>query len=150
ISGIASAIKNEHPALIITTPKVETHSVTAPEIQEYVVKNGDSLSVIFKRIGLSDRDLYELFNESPEAKELRHIVPGQKIAVELNTEGKLQQLIYTEDTLNSLSFTRNADGFTSKKIERQPDIQIAFRQAKITSSLFMAGKNAGMSSNMVM
>jgi murein DD-endopeptidase MepM/ murein hydrolase activator NlpD len=148
ISEIAQASQDNPPALV-TTAHTET-PVTAPEIQEYVVKNGDSLSVIFKRIGLSDRDLYELFNESPEAKELRHIVPGQKIAVELNAEGKLQQLVYTEDTLNSLSFTRTTDGFTSKKIERQPDIQIAFRQAKITSSLFMAGKNAGMSSNMVM
>lgn len=150
--GADHLIESDEQASLSLAPasQHEEPSIAAPEVQEYVIKNGDSLSVIFKRIGLNDRDLYELFNESPEAKELRHIVPGQKIAVELNAEGKLQQLIYTEDTLNSLSFTRTADGFTSKKIERQPDIQIAFREAKITSSLFMAGKNAGMSSNMVM
>src|SRR5690606_6657263 len=53
ISDMARASQNASPALVIAAD-IET-PVTAPEIQEYVVKNGDSLSVIFKRVGLSDR-----------------------------------------------------------------------------------------------
>ncbi len=118
--------------------------------QEFTVKSGDSLSIIFQRAGLKDRDLYELFNETPEAKELRRIVPGQTIAFQLDEQGKLQQLNYVKDSLNSLNFTRSEDGFISKKVERQPDIQVAFRQATINSSLFMAGKDAGMTGSLIM
>jgi murein DD-endopeptidase MepM/ murein hydrolase activator NlpD len=81
---------------------------------------------------------------------LRRIVPGQTIAFQLSNEGKLQQLTYIKDTLNSLNFSRTADGFVGKKIERQPDIQVAYRQATINSSLFMAGKDAGMASSLIM
>lgn len=118
--------------------------------QEFTVKSGDSLSIIFQRAGLRDRDLYELFNQSPEAKDLRRIVPGQTIAFQLNKDGKLEQLNYVKDTLNSLNFTRSEDGFVAKKIERQPDVQVAFRQATINSSLFMAGKDAGLSGSLIM
>src|SRR5690606_17762117 len=87
-----------------------------------------------------------------EAKELRRIVPGQTIAFQVGENGKLQQLNYVKDSLNSLNFARDHDGegFTAKKIERQPDIQIAFRQATINSSLFMAGKDAGMTGSLIM
>lgn len=137
--------------LVLASATAEASTIEEePKWQEFIVKSGDSLSIIFQRAGLNDRDIYELFNESAEAKELRRIVPGQTIAFQLNGDGKLHQLHYVKDTLNSLNFTRSEDGFIAKKIERQPDIQVAFRQATINSSLFMAGKDAGMASNLIM
>jgi len=118
--------------------------------REFVVKSGDSLSILFQRAGLGDRAIYELFNTSPDSKELRRIIPGQKIAFVVNDDGKLDQLTYVKNELTSLQFTRGDKGFSSKKIERQPEIRTAFRHATINSSLFVAGKNAGMSSTMVM
>jgi murein DD-endopeptidase MepM/ murein hydrolase activator NlpD len=118
--------------------------------RSFAVKSGDSLSIIFQRAGLKDRDLYELFNSSPNAKELRRIMPGEIITFELNDSNQLKQLTYVKSELSSLQFTRTEKGFESKKLEREPDIQIAFRNATINSSLFMAGKNAGLASNVVM
>lgn len=118
--------------------------------QEFVVKSGDSLSIIFQRAGLHDRDIYELFSASPDAKELRRIMPGQKISFQLNDNGKLDTLVYEKNQLSSLQFTRSDKGFTSKKLERVPDVRVSFRHATINSSLFLAGKNAGMSNALVM
>jgi murein DD-endopeptidase MepM/ murein hydrolase activator NlpD len=118
--------------------------------QEFVVKNGDNLSIIFQRAGLRDKDIYELFSASADAKELRKIMPGQKISFQLNDEGKLDTLIYEKNQLSSLQFTRTEKGFASKKLERVPEVRISFRQATINSSLFLAGKNAGMSNALVM
>ena len=121
----------------------------APQWKEFTIQNGDNLSILFKRAGLNDRSIYELFSDAKDAKDLRNIRPGQKIAF-LVENGQLEGLNYTIDKLNSLSFTRGTKGFTGKEIALKPDVKYAFRQASIDSSLYMAGKRAGMPSNLTM
>ena len=130
------------------TPPKESEPV-APQWKEFTVQNGDNLSILFKRAGLNDRSIYELFSDAKEAKDLRSIRAGQKIAF-LVEDGKLQGLTYTINQLNSLTFTRGTKGFTGKEIALKPDVKYAFRQASIDSSLYMAGKRAGMPSNLTM
>lgn len=134
---------------------VEEHTHAEPEqeissAREFTVKSGDSLSLLFQRAGLRDRDLYELFNANADTKELRRIMPGEVISFKLTDDGRLDELVYVKSELSSLQFTRTEKGFESKKLEREPEVQIAFRNATISSSLFVAGKNAGLASNMVM
>lgn len=138
--------------LAVSAPAEETPA-EEPEVKnihEFEIKSGDSLSIIFRRAGLNDRDIYELFSASAESKELRRIMPGEKIIFELNDAGKLAELTYVKNELSSLKFTRAEKGFVSEELERKPEVQIAFRHAPINSSLFMAGKNAGLTSNLVM
>src|SRR5690606_20144375 len=147
LKDLVDSSTNPTPLVLATT---DTEAPVVEEDmgwQEFTVKSGDSLSLIFQRAGLKDRDLYELFSSTPESKELRRIMPGEIIVFRLNDENKLDELTYIQNELTSLQFTRTDKGFESKKLEREPEIQIAFRHASITSSLFMAGKNAGMASN---
>ncbi|ROQ18306.1 murein DD-endopeptidase MepM/ murein hydrolase activator NlpD [Marinimicrobium koreense] len=116
----------------------------------FTVKSGDSLSVLFKRAGLSDRDLYELIDQAPEARALRRIMPGNEITFGLTPEGELEELVYQRDQLRSLRFARQDDAFASEELERTPDVQIAYRRATIDSSLFLAGQRAGMTDNLTM
>ncbi len=155
----------ETQATPIAVPAVETiiHTVAAipepvsikepepaaPQWKEFTVQNGDNLSILFKRAGLNDRNIYELFSDAKDAKDLRNIRAGQKMAF-LVENGQLQGLTYTIDKLSSLTFTRGAKGFSGKEIVLKPDIKHAFRQASIDSSLYMAGKRAGMPSNLTM
>lgn len=129
--------------------KTQDQKPAAPQWKEFTVQNGDNLSVLFKRAGLNDRTIYELFSDAKDAKDLRNIRPGQKMAF-LVENGQLQGLNYIIDELNSLSFTRETKGFIGKEIALKPDIKYAFRQASIDSSLYMAGKRAGMPSNLTM
>lgn len=128
----------------------EEPAATPDNRKEYVVKSGDSLSIIFQRAGLNDRDLYELINTSPEAKELRRIKPGEVIVFDLDDNNKLEQLTYIKNQLTSFQFTRTEKNFQFSKLEREPEIRVAFRHATINSSLFLAGKNAGLASPVVM
>lgn len=155
----------ETQATPIAVPAVETiiHTVAAipepvsikepepaaPQWKEFTVQNGDNLSILFKRAGLNDRNIYELFSDAKDAKDLRNIRAGQKMAF-LVENGQLQGLTYTIDKLSSLTFTRGAKGFSGKEIVLKPDVKHAFRQASIDSSLYMAGKRAGMPSNLTM
>jgi len=120
------------------------------ELRQYTVKSGDSLSSLFKRAGLSDRDLYKVINEAPEAGALRRIMPGQQVSFGLDTDGELQQLIYQRDKLNSLNIERKNDQFSAVELQREPDVKIAYRRATIDSSLFMAGQEAGITDNLTM
>jgi len=128
---------------------VKAEEPAAPQWKEFTVQNGDNLSILFKRAGLNDRSIYELFSDAKDAKDLRNIRPGQKMAF-LVENGQLQGLTYVIDDLNSLNFTRETKGFTGKEIALKPDVKYAFRQASIDSSLYMAGKRAGMPSNLTM
>ena len=136
----------EQPApLAVTEPTVETSPV-----KEFTVQSGDSLSLLFRRAGLSDKDIYELFNDAKEAKTLRQIKPGQKLAFQLNDQGQLQELTYNINLLESFSFKREAKGFSATNTSLTPDIKYAFSEGIIDSSLYMAGKRSGLSTSLTM
>jgi len=121
-----------------------------PSTQELIIKSGDNLSSVFARMGLNDRDIYELFDGNKRAKDLRSIAPGQKLEFLVDNQGKLQELKYYKNNLDSLQFTRNITGFTSQLISLKPDVKRSFRQGTINSSLFMAGKQAGLPNTLTM
>lgn len=121
-----------------------------PQWQEYQIQTGDNLSILFRRAGLNDKDIYELTKTAPDAKDLRRIRPGQELAF-LVEEGKLQGLKYAINQLESVNFSRTSEKtFSTEKIKLKPDTRLTFHQAVITSSLFMAGKRAGIPNALTM
>jgi murein DD-endopeptidase MepM/ murein hydrolase activator NlpD len=130
--------------------EIEPVVPAGPQWKEYQIQTGDNLSILFRRAGLNDKDIYELTSKAPEAKDLRRIRPGQTLSF-LVEEGKLQGLKYAINQLDSLSFTR-AEGktFLTEKLSLKPDARLTFHQASITSSLFMAGKRAGIPNSLTM
>lgn len=130
-------------------PPVEIQPV-GPQWKEYQIQSGDNLSILFRRAGLSDKDIYELTKKAPEAKDLRRIRPGQGLAF-LVEEGKLQGLKYKINRLDSINFSRSEDDkFIFEKINLKPDTRLTYHQAVITSSLYMAGKRAGIPNSLTM
>ncbi|MES2825809.1 MAG: peptidoglycan DD-metalloendopeptidase family protein [Pseudomonadota bacterium] len=150
---INNSLAPQNFALADTTtllvPAIEQVS-TEPAWQELTVKSGDNLSSIFASAGLNDRDLYELFDGNKDAKDLRNIAPGQKMAILVDKQGKLQELTYFKNILDSLKFTRGTVGFVSQTINLKPEVRRSFREGMINSSLFMAGKQAGLPNNLTM
>ena len=121
-----------------------------PSMQELTIKSGDNLSSVFARMGLNDRDIYELFDGNKSAKDLRSITPGQKLEFLVDNRGKLQELKYYKNNLDSLKFTRHNTGFINQRISLKPDVKRTFSQGTINSSLFMAGKHAGLPNTLTM
>lgn len=137
----------------------DTDTIQAPESWEpepvlsqktFTIKSGDSLSKLFSRAGLNDRDLYELINQSPEARILRRIMPGHQITFRIDENGKLQELAYDRDRLSSQRFKRINDSFVANEQLLEPEIHLAYRQATISSSVFVAGQHAGLTDNLIM
>jgi murein DD-endopeptidase MepM/ murein hydrolase activator NlpD len=144
VESIIQEVAAKPEKTVVITPEP-----VGPQWKEFTVQNGDNLSILFKRAGLNDRAIYELFSDAKEAKDLRHIRPGQKMSF-LVEDGRLTGLKYIISELDSLTFERSSKGFSGKQITLKPDVKYAFRQGTIDSSLYMAGKRAGMPSPLTM
>lgn len=131
------------PLLGDELPLVDSSTLTE------TVKSGDNLSLIFKRAGLNDRDVYEL-THAENGKRLASLYPGHQLHFSLDNDGKLQQLTYIKDKLNSFSFSRKDQGYVYSEQIRKPDVIFATRAATITESLFLAGKDAQLDDKLLM
>jgi murein DD-endopeptidase MepM/ murein hydrolase activator NlpD len=129
------------PAQVSGAFDLEKHTET--------VKSGDNLSLLFQRAGLSDTSLFELMQSNDETKQLTRLHPRQQFHFEIYNK-KLYKLTYQKSKLNKVAFTRSESSFDYNQISLKPDVIVAFREATIENSLFLAGINAGMEQSLIM
>lgn len=91
---------------------LELNSPKAPW-KTVIVKSGDSLEKIFKKVGLDLKQLQEVLSVNrATSKALTHIKPGQTMKVQTSTSGhKLLQLKYALDNDRMLWVQRASAGF---------------------------------------
>ena len=114
------------------------------------VNSGDSLYLIFKRLGLPQRDLALMTGSKPLARKLARIAPRQEIEFYVDTQSRLTRLVHRPDRIRSLHVSRDGDTFTFEEIVELPDISVATAAGVIDSSLFEAGQRVGLSDNLIM
>ncbi|WP_444929545.1 OapA family protein [Microbulbifer sp. SSSA002] len=154
LSAVADSDKVESkPALTYTpaeTPLLNV-SVEAVKSLSLEVRRGDTLSDLFERAKVSAKEMYQLLGSGKEAKQLARLTPGEELTFKTDSDGQLRSLKLQRDRLNQVEFTRTEeDKFEHALITREPDSHPAYRQAKIDSSLFLAGSDAGLSDNLIM
>jgi murein DD-endopeptidase MepM/ murein hydrolase activator NlpD len=114
------------------------------------VQSGDSLSVIFKREGISSQDLHQLVTSEPLGKRLRDILPGQELSFTLSPEATLTRFEYVSSPLQRLVFTREGNEFVGEEVNREPERSTTYKQGVIENSLFLASQRAGLNDTMTM
>ncbi|MEJ2142936.1 MAG: peptidoglycan DD-metalloendopeptidase family protein, partial [Gammaproteobacteria bacterium] len=116
----------------------------------FKVKAGDSLASLFKRSDLSATELHQIMKLGKDTRSLRYIKPGQQFRISVNDQQQIQELFYDIDKMESLHITRDGDSFHAVLVQRPVDIRSNYASATIDSSLFEAGKNAGMKDALIM
>ncbi len=116
----------------------------------YKVKQGESLSIIFSRLDLSKTDLHHIIHANKLGKQFASIRPGKSLIFSIDSDGLLQQLIYKKNTIDTLKATRNENSFNVEIISKAIETKITSAQATINSSLFLDGKEAGLSDGLIM
>jgi len=117
------------------------------------IRSGDSLSTIFKKMGLKAAELQEIVDLGADVAILRKIVPGKTVGLQISPEGRLLGLRYEKDALEKLLVSRSDDRFIAILEISEPEIITAFQTARISNSspsLYHAGKKAGLSDNIIM
>jgi hypothetical protein len=151
------------PADIATEPQLTLPELTAPALpdatpaeperdawQEMTVRKGDNLAKIFERAGVSPSEMHEVLQSGPEAKALTRIYPGQKLSFQIDDNGQLMALRYQENQLNSTEYYRDDSNFVAEKTSREPEVRHQFASGTITSSLYKAGQDAGLTDSMIL
>jgi len=130
----------------------EPQEQVSPALKQTVIKikSGHSLSTIFRKHRFSHQDLYNIMQKGNSAKVLRNLQPGRTLAIESDEQGKLHSLSYQINRLQSVKVNRINDDFTIKTIEKPVEKRVNFSEGQIQSSLFEAGKQAGLSDALVM
>jgi len=129
-------------------------AAAAPKIDEikwskFEVRSGDNLTKIFKRAGLTPRDVHQV-SQSDKDKLLTRIRPGQFLELALNNEGGLDRLRLVKSKLESVIFVHNGDGYDLETVERTPELRTHFVSGDIQNSLYLGAQRAGLSDSKIM
>lgn len=114
------------------------------------VENGDTLSTVFAKVGLSATVLHAVLNSSKDAKQLTRLKVGQALEFNLSADGQLESLHSKLSDLESIALTKNEKGFSFKRELVKPEIQTTYTHGVINSSLFLSAKRADLSHNLTM
>ena len=114
------------------------------------VRSGDSLATIFRRAGLTARDVHDVVNAGEPARSLTRIFPGDSINLGLDDSGALQALRYEVNETDTLNVRRDAEGFRAAVDKRTLERRHQQAAAVIETSLYEAAKEAGLEEGMIM
>lgn len=116
-----------------------------PQWKEYMIRPGDNLSSVFKKMKLSTPDLHNYLKKSQRFEELLNLYPGQTLAFVTDDNGTIKKLRYDKSQLESLLFIRNErNQFIPENVIKQPEVITQHATGVIHNSLFVAASEAGL------
>lgn len=137
-------------------PLMETSAAATSALKKVVrqldltVNAGDSLAVLFDRNGVSANDLHEIMQLGGPVRDLRQLRPGDLIKLTVDENGNLLSLATAGDSNQRMEILRAAEGFKLVETELPVQRQVRVASGSITSSLYQAGYEAGLSDALIM
>ncbi len=143
-----------------STPRATVTQTPATTIQQpasdapwtqVTVRNGDNLAAVFKRAGLSAKDVHNVVNAGSKAAQLTRIFPGDHVHLQINDAQRLTGLRYRLSETQTLELTQNENGeLQTEVVTVELERRIAEAQGQITSSLYNAALKAGLDDRLIM
>jgi len=122
-----------------------------PSWQTYQVKNGDNLSKIFYRAGLSDRDVYLFTKQGKETKPFTRLDVGDSMHFIIDDSRLIEaKLVKSKLHYFHASLDESGDEYVVEDITLKPDVRYKTASAVIKDSLFMSATRAGISQRLTM
>lgn len=117
------------------------------------IQEGDNLSLIFQRAGISATTLHHVVEAAP-GDHLRRLDPGQTLELGFDQRGQLIGLRLRRDALSTVEILRTPDGQFQGTVQQvEPTVRSIAKFATITSkqsSLYLAGQSIDMSDRLIM
>ena len=140
----------------LSSPSIDNEEQTVEPIEaiehkeQFTVRSGDTLAALFKRAGLSPRDVYEITQLPKAKKNLLKIIPGEEIEIVKNESGELTQVRYHLDPISTLIISKQSNGYSEAVETKQVENRTQFAAATISSNFWNAGVGAGLTPNQIM
>jgi len=150
VSSLQTVSAPPPPEQPIVTPRTATVAQPSYQWKEHHIRSGDSLALIFPKLGLSANLLHRIVSSNKTAAQLAHIKPGETLRAALDADNNLHELILEQNAVRSLKITPNGDTFSAKIIERQLEARTTHVTGWVTNSLFVSAQKAGLSDRLIM
>lgn len=140
---------------VLDTTVLIKNSETELDWQQVTVKSGDSLSLIFPRVGLTAKDVYLVTQlDKKSLRPLLNLIPGQVIhlgtLIQEDNSTSLEALKVVLSPIETFYVHKVGDVYQAEMITREVDLLQKHVTGSIESSLFEAGLTAGLTDNVVM
>ncbi len=114
------------------------------------IRAGDSMARVFQRLGFKPADLHGIISLGKKTAVLKKIKPGEVLEYRKLADGNLAAIRYAIDQLNTLKVIKLNDAWSASVDTKELEIRLTNARGNIKSSLFLAGKKAGLTDAMVM
>ncbi|MDD9196974.1 peptidoglycan DD-metalloendopeptidase family protein [Aliivibrio sp. S3MY1] len=119
--------------------------------ETYTVKSGESASVLFSRVGLTARQLYNLTSSDKEIEnQLTRLSPGDKLKFGFNKNQEIIQLIRPISKFETYRISKVGDSYLGLFEKQDIETQLNYTKATITSNFWNASISAGLNANQIM
>jgi murein DD-endopeptidase MepM/ murein hydrolase activator NlpD len=117
---------------------------------EFTIKPGKNLSFYLNQEGLSAKTIHNLLNVAHK-RHLIKVYPGQVFKLKFDENGKFNALSLRLSAAKSIEVKEvNKGKYISELIEKPIEARTTMTGAEIQDSLYLAGKKANISDNMIM
>jgi murein DD-endopeptidase MepM/ murein hydrolase activator NlpD len=116
---------------------------------EVKVKRGDTLYLIFKRLSI-DIATATFIASSPDSKQLTRLVPGRTLYIRSSDGRQCDELVYEASDLGWVHGLRNEQSYQITSHRLPTTVHLREAAGTVNSSLFEAGKRAGLSNTTIM
>ena len=121
-----------------------------PAWKSVTVGKGDTLSNVFAKAGLPANVVHDMLAANKDAKQFTRLDVGQDVDFLIDAKGDLQGLKVKRSDMETISLSKSAKGYDFKRDLVKPSVHANYAHGRIDSSLFAAGKNAGLSHDLIM
>lgn len=153
-SGIYVPVNSIKTTADITPTSTEQEINNAPAVEEalkftrhYTVTNGDTLALIFNKVGLTSKDVYHVAKAYKDATRLH---PGEEVSFAYTADNTFKAFKHQKDKLTSNIIELKDGAYEVSEKKRTPTIEYRFAQGTINSSLFLDAQQAGLNQTTIM
>lgn len=113
------------------------------------IGRGDTLSTLFSRMGISQKQMYEVLNVCESLHSLTDLKPGQTLHAQLD-DGRLVKLRFTLNATSTIYIERTDNELVARLVDRPVELRNQHVSGTINSSLYVDGKQAGLSDSLIL
>lgn len=119
----------------------ETAAPAAPQAYDknLLVRSGDTISSLLVAQNIQTQDVLALLSLPLVKRTLAHINPGQMLSIHVNADQELTDLTYNLSATQTLSVTRQDDGFDAKLMKKPTKILPTVAAGVISTTFYDAG-----------
>lgn len=129
--------------IVATNVRAASNSEANQEIEEYVVKNGDTFSTVMESFGLSGADVERMLSASKQVYDFTS-VKADHILRMVFVQHAFAAVEYVVTDHKIVTVEKKNGGFSAAESDIVYDIEPAVAEATVTSSLFLDGAAVGL------